>query len=111
MVGDLFVAVFGHVADGDPEVGRGGEVDVVEPDAVAHDRAAAAQTFEVRPVEGNDRAGHDRLGARVERELESLLDVEALGAGVADLEAERLEDRALESDLAVHAVVDHHGDP
>ena len=48
VVGDLFVAVLGHVADGDPEVGRGGEVDVVEPDAVAHDRAAAAQTFEVR---------------------------------------------------------------
>ena len=36
------------------------------------------------------------IGARVDRELESLLDVEALGAGVEDLEAERLEDRALE---------------
>ena len=47
----------------------------------------------------------------VDRELERLLDVVARRAAVADLEAERLEDRALESDLAVHAVVDHHGEP
>ena len=105
------MAVLGHVAHGDAEIRRGGEVDVVEPDAVAHERAAPAQTFQVGPVERDDRPGHDRDRSRLDRDVERLLDVVARRAAVEHLEAERLKNRALELDLAVYAVIDHHDKP
>jgi hypothetical protein len=67
VVGDLLVTVLGHVADGDPELGRRVDVDVVEADAVAHDRAAGLQTREVGAVERDDRAGEDRDGLALDR--------------------------------------------
>ena len=47
----------------------------------------------------------------VDRDVERLLDVVARRAAVEHLEAERLEHRALELDLAVYAVIDHHDKP
>ena len=108
MVGDLLVAVFRHVADRDPQVGRGRHVDVVEAHPVADDRATVAQALLVGPIEPADRTGHDRHGLSVDGELEAALDVHAARARVDDLEAVRLEAHALERDLAVDPVVDHH---
>ena len=67
------MAVLGHVADGDPELLRRVDVDVVEPDAVAHDGAAGLETLEVGAVERDDRAGEDRDGVALDGEVEGLL--------------------------------------
>ena len=100
------MAVLGHVADGDPELGRRVDVDVVEPDAVAHDGAAGPQTREVRTVERDDRAGEDRDGVALDGEVEGLLGGQAEGLRVDHVVARGLQHVALDLAVADDAVVD-----
>jgi hypothetical protein len=60
--GDLFDAVIGHVAHDDVAARRGGQVDVVDADAVSHDETAAAERRQRIGVEGERGTDQDRVG-------------------------------------------------
>ena len=100
------MAVLGHVADGDPELLRRVDVDVVEPDAVAHDGAAGLEALEVGAVERDDRAGEDRDGVALDGEIEGLLGAQAEGLRVDHVVARGLEHVPLDRAVADDAVVD-----
>ena len=100
------MAVLGHVADGDPELLRHVDVDVVEPDAVAHDGKAGLEPLEVGTVERDDRAGEDRDGVALDGEVEGLLRAQAERLRVDDVVARGLEHAPLDLAVADDAVVD-----
>ena len=106
VVGDLLVAVLGHVADGDPELLRHVDVDVVEPDAVAHDGTAGFEPLEVGTVERDDRAGEDRDGVALDGEVEGLLRAQAELLRVDHVVARGLEHAPLDLAVADDAVID-----
>ena len=96
MVGDDVRAVVGHVADAHAGAGRGGEVDVVDADAVADDHRVRGEPAELaRPERREVREHH--VGA-VERRAE-LVRPAVLGAGL-------LRQRALEPVVAHGGVGD-----